>query len=101
MVRAGGSPPPERGSFLDSLCGRLRDRGSPRRRRPANHGGPAQADEQVRPDGPPGEDTSGAVPTAPGSQLRNRGTGPTRTDDIRLSGIYSLLGTIPTGRMGG
>ena len=31
------------------------------------------------------------------AELRNRGTGPTRTDDIRLSGIYSLLGTIPTG----
>ena len=35
------------------------------------------------------------------ARLRNRGTGPTRTDDIRLSGIYSLLGTIPARRMGG
>ena len=67
----------------------------------ANHGCLAQADEQVRPDGPPGEDTPGAVPTAPSRRLRNRGTGPTRTDDIRLSGIYPLLGTIPARRMGG
>ena len=34
-------------------------------------------------------------------RLRNRGTGPTRTEDIRLSGIYPLLGTIPARRMGG
>ena len=34
-------------------------------------------------------------------RLRNRGTGPTRTEDIRLSGIYSLLGTIPARCMGG
>ena len=52
-------------SVPDPLCGRLRDRDSPRRRRTANHGCLAQADEQVRPDGPPGEDASGAVPTAP------------------------------------
>ena len=43
--------------------------------------------------GPAGEDASGAVPTAPNRQLRNRGAGPTRTDGIRLSGIHSLLGT--------
>ena len=101
MVREGSSPPPERRSLRDPLCGRLRDRGSPRRRRPANHGGLTQADEQVRPDGPPGEDTPGAVSTAPSRRLRNRGTGPTRTEDIRLSGIYPLLGTIPARRMGG
>ena len=65
MVREGSSPPPERRSLRDPLCGRLRDRGCPRRRRPANHGGLTQADEQVRPDGPPGEDAPGAVPTAP------------------------------------
>ena len=35
------------------------------------------------------------------ARLRNRGTGPTRTDDIRLSGIYPLLGTISARRMGG
>jgi group II intron reverse transcriptase/maturase len=67
----------------------------------ANHGCLAQADEQVRPDGPPGEDTPGAVRTVPSSRLRNRGTGPTRTNDIRLLGIYSLLGAIPARRMGG
>ena len=38
---------------------------SPRRRRPANHGGLAQTDEQVRADGPPGEDAIGAVSTTP------------------------------------
>src|SRR4029078_3244484 len=43
----------------------------------------------------------GAVSTATGRRLRNGGTGPPRTKDIRLSGIYSLLGTIPAGRMGG
>src|SRR5271165_896873 len=101
MVREGSSPPPERRSLRDPLCGRLRDRGGPRRRRSANHGCLTQADEQVRPDGPPGEDTPGAVPTAPSRRLRNRGTGPTRTDDIRLSGIYPLLGTIAARRMGG
>jgi site-specific DNA recombinase len=61
MVRDGGSPPPERTSLPDPLCGRLHHRGSPRRRRPANHGGSAQANEQVRADSPSGEDTSGAV----------------------------------------
>ena len=74
---------------------------SPRRRRPANHGGPAQADEQVRTNGPPGEDASGAVPTDPDRRLRHRGTGTPRTDDIRLSGLYPLLGTISARRMGG
>jgi site-specific DNA recombinase len=49
VVREGGSPPPARRSLRDPLCGRLRDRGSPRRRRPANHGCLTQADEQVRP----------------------------------------------------
>ena len=47
------------------------------------------------------EDAPGAVSTAPRRQLRNRGTGPTRTEDIRLSGIYPLLGTIAARRMGG
>ena len=98
---SGGSCTAQRVNYSQALCGRLCDRGSPRRRRPANHGGLTQADEQVRSDGPPGEDAPGAVPTAPSPQLRNRGAGPTRPDDIRLPGIYSLLGTIPTGRMGG
>src|SRR5271166_1243812 len=101
MVREGSSPPPERTGVCDPLCGRLRGRGSPRRRCTANHGGPTQTDEQVRSDGPPGEDTPGAVSAASSGQLRNGGTGPTRTDDIRLSGVYPLLGTIPARRMGG
>src|SRR5271157_5492896 len=101
MVREGRSPPPERRSLRDPLCGRLRDRGSARRRRPANHGGLTQADEQVRPDGPPGEDTPGAVPTAPSGRFRHRGTGTPRRDDIRLLGIHPLLGPIPARRMGG
>ena len=71
MVRAGGSPPPERRGVPDSLCGRLRDRGGPRRRRAADHGGLAQADEQVRLDGPPGEDTTDPVPPARSRRLRD------------------------------
>ncbi len=43
----------------------------------------------------------GAVRTAASRRLRNRGTGPTRTGDIRLPGIHPLLGPIPTRRMGG
>src|SRR5262249_35321353 len=101
LVREGSTPPPEGRSLHDPLCGRLRDRGRPRRRRPANPGGLAQADEQVRPDGPPGEDPLGAVCPAPSRRLRNRGTGPTRTEDIRLPGIYPLLGTIAARRLGG
>src|SRR5260370_15175144 len=101
MVREGGSPPGERTGFRDPLCGRLRDRGSPRRRRPANHGGSTQTDEQVRSDGPPGEDTAGAVSAAPDQQLRNRGAGSPRTEDIRLSGIYYLLGKISARPLGG
>src|SRR5829696_445153 len=101
MVRAGGPPPPERGGLLDSLRGRLRDRGSPRRRRAADHGGPSQADEQIRLDGPPGEDAVGAVLAARPGRLRNRGTGSTRTWDIRLSGFHPLLGPNPTRRLGG
>ena len=101
MVREGSSPPPERRSLPDPLCGRLCDRGCPRRRRPANHGGLAQADEQVRLDGPPGEDATGAVPTAPDPRLRNRGSGTSRNWDIRLLGIYPLLGSISARRMGG
>ena len=87
--------PSGRGCRSGPRCGRLRDRGSPRRRRPANHGGLAQADEPIRPDGPPGEDSPGAVPTAPSRRLRDQGTGATRTDDLRLPGIHPLLGTIP------
>jgi hypothetical protein len=99
-VRA--SRPDLRGPWGAIPAGRsTRDRDSPRRRRHANHGGIAQADEQVRPDGPPVEDTLGAVPTAPGRRLRTRGTGPTRSDDIRFFGIYALLGTISASRMGG
>jgi len=74
MVHQGGSPPPARGRLPDALRGRFRDRGDPRRRRQANHGGTPQTDEQVRLDGPPGEDASGAVPAAPGRRLRHRGT---------------------------
>src|SRR4051794_15953990 len=37
VVRPGGSSSPEGGGVPDSLCGRLRDRGGPRRRRPADH----------------------------------------------------------------
>ena len=101
MVREGGSPPPERGSFLDSLCGRLRDRGGPRRRRPADHGGLAQADEQVRLDGPPGEDARGPVPSGRRGRLRTRGPELHWPPDIRLLGLHPLLGTKPTRRMGG
>ena len=67
----------------------------------ANHGCLTQADEEARPDGPPGEDAPGAVRAAPGQRLRSGGTGPTRTNYIRLSVIHPLLGTIPTRRMGG
>ena len=101
MVREGGSPPPERGSFLDSLCGRLRDRGGPRRRRPADHGGLAQADEQVRLDGPPREDARGPVPSGRRGRLRTRGPELHWPPDIRLLGLHPLLGTKPTRRMGG
>jgi nuclease S1 len=61
VVQEASSSPPARKSVLDPLCGRLCDRGSPRRRRQAHHGCLTQADEQVRPDGPPGEDPAGAV----------------------------------------
>src|SRR5271166_5508450 len=101
MVREGGSPPPERGSFLDSLCGRLRDRGGPRRRRPADPGGLAQADEQVRLDGPPREDARGPVPSGRRGRLRTRGPELHWPPDIRLLGLHPLLGTKPTRRMGG
>ena len=101
MVREGGSPPPERGSFLDSLCGRLRDRGGPRRRRPADHGGLAQADEQVRLDGPPGEDARGPVPSGRRGRLRTRGPELHWPPDIRLLGLHPLLGPKSEGRMGG
>src|SRR5208337_2002152 len=92
---------PERGSFLDSLCGRLRDRGGPRRRRPADHGGLAQADEQVRLDGPPREDARGPVPSGRRGRLRTRGPELHWPPDIRLLGLHPLLGTKPTRRMGG
>jgi hypothetical protein len=43
----------------------------------------------------------GAVPTARGWRLRNPGKESLRTEDIRRSGIYPLLGPIPPRRMGG
>ena len=63
MVRGGCAAPPARGSVLNSLCGRLRDRGGPRRRRETDHGRLTQAYEQVRLDGSPGEDATHSVPT--------------------------------------
>ena len=73
VVRSGGKTAPEGGSVLDSLCGRLRHRGGPRRRRTADHGGFTQADEQVRLDGSPGEDAAHPVPTGGIAQLRFEG----------------------------
>src|SRR5208337_1906793 len=101
MVCEGSSHPPERRSLLDSLCGRLRDRGGPRRRRPADHGSLAQADEQVRFDGPPGEDALGPVPSGRRGRLRSQGSELDRSADIRFPGFHPLLGPKLKGRMGG
>src|SRR5271157_2156689 len=101
MVCEGSSPPPERRSLLDSLCGRLRDRGGPRRRRPADPGSLAQADEQVRFDGPPGEDALGPVPPGRRGRLRSQGLELHQSWDIRLPGFHPLLGSKLKGRMNG
>ena len=95
------SPSSERTSLPDSLCGRLRDRGSPRRRRPTDPGGAAQANEQVRLDGPPGEDALGAVPTVPRRRLRHQGRGTTPNQGHSTFWVHPLLGTISARRMGG
>src|SRR5271157_2874202 len=101
MVREGSSPPPERTGLPHSLCGRLPDRGGPRRRRPADHGSLAQADEQVRFDGPPGEDALGPVPSGRRGRLRSQGSELDRSADIRFPGFHPLLGPKLKGRMGG
>src|SRR5271157_796923 len=101
MVREGSSPPPERTGLPHSLCGRLPDRGGPRRRRPADPGGLAPMHEQVRLDGPPGEDALGTVRSAPTRRLRDHGREAHPTKVIRLPGIHPLLGSKLKGRMGG
>src|SRR5208283_4677296 len=70
-------------------------------RRPADHGGLAQADEQVRLDGPPGEDARGPVPSGRRGRLRTRGPELHWPPDIRLLGLHPLLGPKSEGRMGG
>ena len=100
VVRQGGSPSPEGGSVSDSLCGRLRDRGGPRRRRTANHGRLTQADEQVRLDGSPGENAAHPVPPGGYARLRQDGRRILLAQDIRLPGLHPLLGRVTRRRMG-
>ena len=70
-------------------------------RTPTPRGGLAQADEQVRLDGPPGEDGACPVPSGRRGRLRTRGPELHRPPDIPLLGLHPLLGTKPTRRMGG
>ena len=100
MVRGGGSPASERGSVPGSLRGRLRDRDSPRRRRTADHGCLAQADEQVRLDSSPREDATDPVPTGASDDPSDEVRDPSRPPHVRLPGIHPLLGPILSRRMG-
>src|SRR5438874_12200703 len=101
MVRAGGPTSAEGAIVPDPLRGRLRDGLPARGGRAAGPGGPAQAIREVRPDDPPREDAVGPLRA---TTARLRPTGPRwrgLSRDVRLPGVYALLGPLAFGGRGG
>ena len=72
----------------------LRDGFLRRGRRETGPCGPAEASWPIRPHPPPGEDPAGALQAAP---IRWRGS---PSGDLRLRGIYAVLGSLPPWQVG-